>query len=462
MKKPWLLAAGLYLVATVCLMYGAWQGTGQLMLMDMPTANHRLLLAMSLLVAGGAIYGLNLTLGAGTWPALMGGLFYLLNPYSIDRLWSGQWRVLAGYAAAPVVVWLAVLALRRGGRWWWVLALSYAVMPAISQHWWLMLTLAGGPVLLTAAWRRGRFPWRHLLVSGLINLAWIVALRDESGVSQLQPADSTSFGAVATLPGGLPLTVLGLGGFWYHPFDFLPGIDYLWLMLVAGLLAASVLGWRLVVWRRRALAIVLAGCWFVVAGVIMLSGWAPAQPVVQRVVATVPGLVGLRELTKLTGLLALGYATLAPLGLTLWRFERWAAVSGVAIIALAMAPAYGGGPYIKTYHFPSGWTEAKVYLDRQPQRRVVALPYAGYLVAPWAGDRLVANQAPGYFGHDVIAGSSTGNADYDSRRGNSGSVTLADLTTLRPTHIVGAHYQQSDVESRGADSGRLGDSGEQS
>lgn len=434
MRKHWLLAGGWYAAVTAGLMFGAWQGKGQLMLLDMPTANHKLILAMSLVVAGGTLYGLARAVGAKVWPALLGGTLYLLNPYTIDRLWSGQWRVLAGYAVMPLLWWLAIQAWRRGGRWWWLLLGAYSALPVISQHWWLISTLLGGPILLVMA--RGKRLWGTLATLAIVDAIWYRWLSSSPAVGSLQAADSTNFGAVPTLPGGLTGTVLGLGGFWYHPFDFWPGLDALWLGFIGLMLFLSTRGWY-EVWRQhRPLAMVTGGIWLLTVLVVWLSGWPPAQSPIEAIMNGVPGLVALREMTKLSGLIALGYAIWAPLG---WRGSKhgrlWAMGSLVAL-SVAMAPAYGGGGYIANYQYPAGWAEAKAYLDTVPGRRVVVLPYTGYMVAPWAGGRLVGNQAPSYFGPDVMIGSSTGNPTYNQRRGLDAPLSVAGLQDLQPTHLL--------------------------
>lgn len=445
MKSPWWLPLGVFLAVAVAIMYPAWMGDGQLMLLDLPTADHKYLLLGFLTMAGMAAFTLARSAEAAVLPAYMGGLLYTLNPYTIDRLWSGQWRVLAGYAVAPLLVWLAMGAVRQGGRWrWYGLALAYALLPWLSQHWWLIVTLGGAPVLAAAVWQAGRCSWRQAawgIMQGaglwlIVNAPWLWRPGGNGGLDQLRAADSSNFGLVSTLPGGLMGTTIGLSGFWYHPFDFLPGLDVVWLVVIIAIIVLAGLGWWRFMMRQPVVALAAAGVLVVCASVVVLSGWVPATSAISGAMAAIPGLMGLRELTKLSGVLALGYAVLAPVGLSELRAYRPMAIIGLIAIIVTMAPAIGGGGYIKNYTYPAGWAEVKFTLDQAVNRRVVVLPFAGYFVAPWAGDRLIGNQARAYFGQDMLVGTSTGNASFDTRREVDTMLDLSDLEAMEPTHVL--------------------------
>lgn len=472
----------------IALTWRAWGGSGPALLLDMPWPDHMQLrdfthtvlpdgstvfsaspgvpwmVACTLLsfIVGAAVVqkllltGLLVFAGIGMWllagsvygrvrrthqPSavyrLFAGTLYTLNPYSIDRLWAGQWRVLAGYALAPVLLWAVLRYTQAPTRRRLLIAAGlYAVYPTISQHWWFMATVCLAPWVAYVVWRAVRHGHQYTVlrrvaaVAGLFTLAngWWLALAfgSHAAYEQLQPTDATYFPVTTTLPGGIVGSVVGLGGFWYHPFSFWAGMDGLWLLFVGGLLVCSSVGWYAMV-RHHATATLGKGLLLMAVlatGFVLVSGIPAFQSAVQAIMRHVPGVVGLRETTKLVGLLAFCYALLAPLGLfvVVGRIRvhtlRVTAVAAMGMLLVIMIPALQAAP-LQPHTYPATWRQAQEYLQHAGAQKVLVLPYAGYTRVPFAGNTLVASPVQLYFDPVMLTGSSTGNPQLNASRAPS-------------------------------------------
>lgn len=363
--------------------------------------------------------------------AYLSGLLYIMNPYVMDRLWAGHWRVLAGYALLPFLVrWIIVYINSKGQTGVYRLGILYAVLPTLSLHWWFMCSLIALPVFVYTMWKTTP-PQKKTLYKGMlriallwtmVNFGWVVyAVAVRSPVAGLESSDASLFGAVTTMPGGIVATILSGGGFWYHPFYFAAGADRLWVGISILLLGLSLIALRQLYRKNRVCAAYIAIVWLMVVAVCVLSANSAGIRIVTDLLA-LPGFVGLREVTKMVGIVVFCYAIAAPYGVgwLLMRLEwhalvRPIVVMFVAVIVLAMNTAFFAD-YLHATRYPASWYGADAYLQRVQARKVLVLPYVGYMRLSFAGDRFVANPARAFFGVPVILGTSTGNFMYDTDR----------------------------------------------
>ncbi|PID31960.1 hypothetical protein CR970_03065 [Candidatus Saccharibacteria bacterium] len=371
------------------------------------------------------------------WPPYAAGFIYCFNPYVMDRLWAGQWRVVAGYGLVSVLLYLYVRttdAVRRG-IWLAVAAVVYALYPSLSVHWWVLCS-ALLAVVVGVHWYMRRPDWRvgaryAAIMAGvfvLINSWWLWhVLRQGVGHAGTVAADVGLFAMSPNLAGGPIGTALGLGGFWYGAFRMLPGMQYVWLGLTVAVLFLTIVGWRCVAAQARdraiAYGVAAVGIAAMVLMVLAMSGWGVV--LLQAAMGFFAPLQVLRDMSKVSGLLALGYALFAPVGLAVllarsgWRRSAYRAVliAAGALYVLAMLPAWTDAKYATPHDYPASWRAADDYLTEEAEaERVLVLPYVQYLRLPGNDRLLTANPANQFLRVPAVVGSSVANPVYDEQR----------------------------------------------
>lgn len=168
----------------------------------------RLALPLILAAAGWGVHRLLRDLSPAA--RLAAGGFAVWNPYVAERLALGQWALLLGYAALP---WIVAAAIRFRGSGDRRDGGAVVVWTALAS-----LTPTGGLLALataaTVGWTRG---WRHLRLVGLLavlQLPWLLPAISGSGMDAADPDGVDAFAARGDTPGGVLVSVLGLGGIW--------------------------------------------------------------------------------------------------------------------------------------------------------------------------------------------------------------------------------------------------------
>jgi dolichol-phosphate mannosyltransferase len=351
------------------------------------------------------------------------GVLYAVNPFVYDRLYSGEWYLLLGYALLP---WgfRALLPLVRGEwRGAWRFAAVATAVGVVSPH---MFALLGVLVLAVVAGALTRADRRRMLGAvalgcGLTLLASLYWLIPAPGLGELWahvgPAQLRLYETVGGGRWGVAGAVLGLSGYWN---DAAPISSYLraWPLVALGLVVLAV--WGLGQRRRDPLSWSVAGA--AAFGFVLALGARGAltgtlfRDALQHVAAA----RSFREPQKGAALLAFGYAYLGAAAAgdlhahaSAWWSRRAAVAFAAALLALPLLGGYRelGGLWggLRTSAYPSSWSQARAQLDREARdSRTLVLPWHGYFALSFAGGRVVANPAAAYFDTPVLASRSVG------------------------------------------------------
>lgn len=352
-----------------------------------------------------------------------GGL-YAVNPFVYSRFMMGQYLIVAGYALLPVV-------LRSLQRF---MDRPRLVSAAATAAWLILvgvfsIHMFGVAMLMTtvlvAFWwaRKGRLklPIRHTVWLGLFIAAgtcywWLPVLLGDS-VLQATTQQFTQADAIAFATPGTWWSVIAhlfaLQGFWadsqslyqlpqqIYWWWWLP-IVLLWTLVAIGIHRAyrqkSVLLWPLL--SIGAIGVMLA---IGASGTVFAAGnlW---------LVQHVPFFSGYREPQKFIAMLCVAYGYFGALGIeaVLGWLRRWRdiATSILLLVPVGLAPLMGWGfaGQLHTSHYPTGWYEARSYIQHHctGNCHTLFLPWHLYMHYDFAG-RIIANPAPKFFGGKAIA-----------------------------------------------------------
>lgn len=484
--RPVLLVAGAYALVVALITAPWWLRPGYVWLLDSvwgphpqihwaaPTADlpwqivvsaltqvwggpvaEKLLLSLILVAIGLAGYYLARRLLTPAW-AWMAGFLYLLNPFVYERLAAGQWIVLAGYAFLPIVLATAWDVLEgQGRRGAYRLAAWLALYPLISQHFaYLAAGLLGGLFIIYMLIRRSRWLLRARTlwwIAGavgailVLNAFWLLAPGGPS--AHLPNFGSTAFATFRTAADpqfGAWGNALAGYGFWrgsafFSPKDFVP----LWWLVALAVWACATVG-AVRAWRERsylALTVALAA----LIAVPLAVGYAtPAtRAVTDALIAALPGYRGLRDTSKLIGVVMLAAALLAPLGARYLAGRLssapWAGRLTLTALGLLAATSVTGlwGGYsgqVPVADYPAGWHSAADRLAATPGARAAVMPWHGYLHLGFAHNAYVAQPAAVFFPTPVVTSRSLDN-DYpeSSATGDLDTAMIGLLTgTVTP------------------------------
>jgi hypothetical protein len=354
-----------------------------------------------------------------------GGILYAVNPFVYDRLVTGQWYLLLGYALLPWAF-AALLPLAEGRRSaaWRFAALATAVGVA-SAH---MFALFAVLVLFVALGVLVRGPQRaaRLLAiaagSALTCAASIYWLLPVPGLESLWrhigPAQLRLYGTVADHRWGIEGAVAGLYGYW-NDADPIKAHFAAWPVVTLALIALAL--WGLAHRRHDPIA------WAVAAAaafgfLLALGGRSPITGTLYRTALDHFAMLrSFREPQKGVALLAFGYAYLGgaaagELGGHHIRFREWRRHTPALVVALLLMPVMAGyrelgGLWgnLSTSSYPRSWSEARTVLGREAaDSRTLVLPWHAYFALTFAAHRVVANPATGFFDSPVLVSPSVG------------------------------------------------------
>lgn len=323
------------------------------------------------------------------------------NPWVAERLLTGQWAIVAGYAVLPWVV----LATRGGGRWWRIaLALGAAAVCSPSSGVMAVLLALG-----VALGERERRTAGGVLGAGvLVNLPWLAPSVLVPGGISVSGVSFSAFAARAESAAGLLPSLLSLGGIWKSsvvPAERTSTV----LVLLAGLLSLVAISGLVAAARKR------TGAWVRgLAGVAAVSFLVAALPAVDQVASlldgwarTVPGLALFRDSHRY--LAPAGVALAVGLAEALARVRRESPVGAVVAGLLPAAPllllpglAWGAGGALTPVTYPREWAVVADLLEGQ-EGSVVVLPWTGsYRGYAWNDYRAVLDPAPRYLPGEVL------------------------------------------------------------
>ena len=315
-------------------------------------------------------------------PRLAAGVVYAWNPYVAERLLLGQWALLLGYAALPLVV----AAAARGDH----RRLALALLPAAVGGFAALAVSA--PVALVVGRRgvRSRLTTAGVLV--LVSLPWLVPSLLRAVDAPGDPAGVTAFGARADTPFGALGSLLLLGGAWNA--ETVPGgyggplTAVIWLLLVLVAIVAYARGPRI---PGLAVAAVL--------GFVLAALGAVAPGVLRGAIGLWPGFALLRDGQQYVAPLAVLVA--AGTGRAAARLPGWTAPALLVPLLLLPGLAWGAGGRLRAVHYPADWARARTAVAAAPGD-VLVLPWAAYRSYPWNGGRRALDPLPRYLPARVI------------------------------------------------------------
>ncbi|NTV31439.1 hypothetical protein HGA91_05695 [candidate division WWE3 bacterium] len=364
----------------------------------------------------------------------LSGLIFLLNPYVYERLFAGQWLVLAGYGFFPLFIGTLVQSIHTPTRKKVLLStLLWLVYPLISMHWWYIATVSSclyiGILIITDKPIRLTFKlnWWLIPLLGAIFIAvhwwWIVPstgianLVSNYTVNQLAAYQTSSDPVV-----GILLNVLNLYGFWQSSI-LLPKDGIVWWWTIGLLIAASsVFGaFRLFKKDQQIVMFLLS-----ITAFSLFIGIGYAHPITRPfavwVYSNIPGFRGLRESAKIIGVLAFVYALLMPYAVMVisqsLSNQRWKIlilIMGLSIpIVMTHSIFWGASGQVTSSWYPQDWEQVNQIIKKSPSGNVLILPWHTYMRFPMNNYRLIVDPSKGYFSSTIISSQLLDNAFVDS------------------------------------------------
>lgn len=335
-------------------------------------------------------------------------VFFLWNPWVLERLSIGQWPMVLGYGLLPWLV-LAVGRLRDGRVAGWSGTTVLLVLCAVCAPSMGLIAVLVGLVLMAPNWTR---LLGVLGIGVLANLPWLLPALlggtltgDRSQFDAFAARGESSLGTLASL--------VSMGGIWKSSVvppertqALVIGVALLIaLACVGGLLrGATTLGSR------------TAGGLLATGGVFLLIALLPAIGPLGR------GLGDLSTHIAAVGILRDSHRYLAPLGLVLavgaaalvdWLLERRRTAGpgpGALALLVVLAPilllpslAWGLAGELRPVHYPDDWDRVATLTGQGPEGAVVVLPWRGnYRGYAWNDRRAVLDPAERYLSGEVL------------------------------------------------------------
>ena len=352
------------------------------------------------------------------------GVLYAVNPFVYDRLYTGQWYLLLGYALLPWAF-AALLPLVRG-HWQsaWRFAALATLVGVASPHMLALLAILAVATVLAALVRGGHRAATLGAVSlggvltVLASLYWILpnpGLRDfwsHVGSAQLQ-----LYRTVADPTFGVVGAVAGLSGYW-NDADPIKAHLAAWPLLATAIVLLA--AWGFAVRHREPTTWAVAGA-ALFGFVLALGTQGPLTgSAFGFALDHIAAARSFREPQKGVALVAFGYAYLGGLAAAdvraHVRLARRRAVPLVVVVSLLALPILGGyrefgGAWgaMATSDYPASWSKARKVLKREAaDSRTLVLPWHGYMAYAFAHHRVVANPSAAYFDVPVLASRSVG------------------------------------------------------
>jgi len=380
------------------------------------------------------------------WPRVMAAMLYAVNPFVYTRLLAGQWGVLLGYALLPLLLYLL---------WEWVkqptwqasvrLAAGWSLVALVSVHYAYITAIVIGAVGIVTVCRQSNYTLtlRQLMLVALIS-AVLTSYWTVPALQRAEPLeerfDITHTEAFAASAHGDTLSVYSnvavLGGFWAE--------DSLWLHTFWWPQTQPVfwVGWAAVtVLMLLGLAHLwhTARQWFWVSVGSLLALYVLSLGAADTLAKTfniflyetMPGWSGLRDSTKLVGLMAVGYSVLFGVGVQQLLMRPWArqVSAGLLIVPMLVGVLMWGGArgQLTPTWYPDSWFAAKEMIS-QAEGQTLVLPWRGYYSLEFADDRTIANVASRFFGSDrVIVGRSVETGEVTNQESDQAYQAVEDF-----------------------------------
>lgn len=354
------------------------------------------------------------------------GIFYMINPFTYDRLMAGQYNVLFGYALLPwfaraLLVFLDKPSVRKSA----IVAAWVTIIGIVSIHTVGMTVLLALIGTCFALWqhRKQSDYLQKLLKLSLLAIAifivassyWLVPLAlgrgsTASAIAGFGAGDQQAFATVGSNTVAKLGNVLRLQGFWTEdrgmytlPQEHIPTWGLIALLLWLLIIVGGVSLWKA---GKRRLVIVF-GSSALIAAVLAggtLTGWLAGH---------IPLFAGYREPEKFVAIVALSFAILAASGVaTTLKFckEQGGKIffipASIVILAIPFVFAsimlWGCNHQLSPTHYPAEWFAINRQLEADRGNfQTLFLPWHLYMSFNFT-NRVIANPAPGFFGKPII------------------------------------------------------------
>lgn len=372
----------------------------------------RLALPLILAAAGWGVH--RLLRDFGTAARLAAGGFAVWNPYVAERLALGQWALLLEYAALP---WIAAAAIRfrdSGDRRDLGAIVVWTALASLTPTGGLLAVATA----VTLGWSPGRsHGWRLVRLAALLavlQLPWLLPAFTGSGMDAADPVGVDAFAARGDTPGGVLVSVLGLGGVWDN--RSVPGSRETWLGVVTAVVVVAVVAAAVPLlarlWGRgdlvRLAALAAAG---VAVALLSANPWGSAA--MRWLVVEVPGAGLLRDAQKF--LAPAGILAAAAVGAVTEALLERVRRHGVEVVLSAALPLLAlpilllpdatsrTWTTVRPATFPDGLEQASAVLAASnDETAVVTLPWRSYRHFSWGNGEVSSDPATRWFDRTVL------------------------------------------------------------
>jgi hypothetical protein len=345
---------------------------------------------------------------------LTAGVVYAWNPFVAERLLLGQWALLLGYAALPLVAACAA----RGDRHRLDRRLWPALIPAAVGGF-AAWAVSGLVVLCATGPRSVRALLTSVVLLVAVALPWLVPslLRG----APADPAGVGAFAARADTPFGTLGSLFLLGGGWNA--ETVPpaygdlATSLLWLCLVLVAVVAFARGRDLPMSRGLAVS--------APAGLLVAALGAVAPGALRGAIGLWPGFAVLRDGQQYVAPLAVVVAVGAGLAVDgLGRRVRGTVAPALAVlpvlpVVLLPGLAWGAAGRLAAVAYPPDWARARAVVAAEPGE-VLVLPWEAYRSYPWNGGRRALDPLPRYLPAPVVLDDAI-RVGVPDRRGGAGT-----------------------------------------
>lgn len=386
----------------------------------------KLLLLFILWLPGIAMYRLVSRYTGQKW-SIVGGLLYQLNPWVYERMLSGQWLVMLGYAVLPIFILFLTRVVEVPNRKNTIyFAVMAAIYPILSQHFaYIALGIAALYTFVYSVIARkvnirkfAMVACGALLLILAANSFWLFHSTQEGTYKNISSNDFSAFVTRGDPVVGVYGNVLGLYGFWNDSY-ILPKDTISWWFSIT-LLFAILAGFGLLFYIRKKDPLSITLLIISIGAVVFGVGYATPLGTwfVVLLVKLIPGIKGLRETEKVVGLLAFVYALYIPIAAQFItqrigkRVEN-TALGFVVILCLISVNTmfWGFSGQVKASDYPQSWYEARSFLAHSPEHgNILLYPWHMYPNISFAGFHNVSNPAKVFFLENFIMNTNPDNA----------------------------------------------------
>lgn len=388
---------------------------------DAVQVGQKLMLLAIVFLAGWGMHRLVRTRSAAA--AYIAGLLYAVNPFVYDRLDTGQWYLLLGYALIPHAfkAFRAVLE-DESQRAPWIFAALFLATAIASTH---MVALLGLLCLATSiAWLprfvRGDARVKPLLAAAglalLPSLYWLIPTPGlEAFWNRIGDAQLALYRTVPDAHLGLLLNVTGLYGYWNNDLP-VKSFSSVWPVFAVAMPVLAIAGTL----ARRGDPTTWAVAAAALVGLLLALGDASSltRGIFSWALEHFSALRSFRESQKGAALLAFGYAYLGAAAIddvvtSPGQRRRTTVALSAAALAFPLIAGYRmlGGLWgdVRVSHFPASWSQADGVLKQRARgTRTLFLPWHGYYALGFAHGRVVGNLGPGFFHTPILASRAVG------------------------------------------------------